>query len=222
MPEAMTAHLILRVFAGLQDYAACFQAMQDFNAARNSTTPDEIWLLQHQAVLTQGQAGKPEHIIAPTDLPIVQSDRGGQVTWHGPGQLIVYFLLDLNRLGWHVRDLVNYAENAMIEVLAQFGINAYAKADAPGVYVQEQKIGSLGFKIRKGCSYHGLSLNIDCHLDGFAVINPCGYAGLQMVRVCDLCTTKDMITPSYAQVISAFVDYFQSSQVFASVTRKSA
>lgn len=217
MPVATAPELILREWTGLQDYAACFRAMREFNATRSPNTPDEIWLLQHSAVLTQGQAGKPEHIIAPTHLAIVQSDRGGQVTWHGPGQLIVYFLLDLNRLGWHVRDLVNYAENTMIQVLAQFGIQAHAKADAPGVYVQAQKIGSLGFKIRKGCSYHGLSLNIDCDLTGFAVINPCGYAGLQMVRLCDLCTP----CPTLQQVMTAFVNTIQASLVFASVTRKS-
>ncbi|WP_114501570.1 lipoyl(octanoyl) transferase LipB, partial [Escherichia coli] len=126
------------------------------------------------------------HILIPSHIPVVQTDRGGQVTWNGPGQLVAYFLFDLNRLGWNVRTLVSYAENLMIALLKKYGIEAYAKADAAGVYVAERKIGSLGFKIRKGRSYHGLALNIDCDLSGFQTINPCGYAGLEMVRIQDL------------------------------------
>ncbi|NNG99371.1 lipoyl(octanoyl) transferase LipB [Acinetobacter sp. ANC 5414] len=178
--------LIIRQFNQLTPYLDRFQDMKSLTENRDENTPDELWILQHHEVLTQGQAGKPEHILMPSNIPVVQTDRGGQVTWHGPGQLVAYFMFDLNRLGWNVRTLVSYAENLMIELLKKYGIEAYAKPDAPGVYVAERKIGSLGFKIRKGRSYHGLALNIDCDLTGFHTINPCGYAGLEMVRVMDL------------------------------------
>ncbi|WP_425917100.1 lipoyl(octanoyl) transferase LipB [Acinetobacter sp. TSRC1-2] len=178
--------LIIRQFNQLTPYPDRFQDMKNLTENRDENTPDELWILQHHEVLTQGQAGKPEHILMSSNIPVVQTDRGGQVTWHGPGQLVAYFMFDLNRLGWNVRTLVSYAENLMIELLKKYGIEAYAKPDAPGVYVNERKIGSLGFKIRKGRSYHGLALNIDCDLFGFHTINPCGYAGLEMVRVMDL------------------------------------
>ena len=179
-------NLIIRQFNQLTPYLDRFQDMKKLTETRDENTPDELWILQHHEVLTQGQAGKPEHILMSSNIPVVQTDRGGQVTWHGPGQLVAYFMFDLNRLGWNVRTLVSYAENLMIELLNKYGIEAYAKPDAPGVYVNERKIGSLGFKIRKGRSYHGLALNIDCDLSGFHTINPCGYAGLEMVRVMDL------------------------------------
>jgi len=190
-----------------------FEAMKGLTNTRDESTPDEIWLLQHHAVLTQGQAGKPEHILHTSDLPIVQSDRGGQVTWHGPGQLVAYFLFDLNRLKWHVRTLVSFAETLMIDLLKKYGIEAYAKADAPGVYVNEHKIGSLGFKIRRGRSYHGFALNIDCALDGFQTINPCGYAGLEMVRIQDLVQNN----PDFTQLCQDIVEYFQRSEYFNQV-----
>ena len=145
-------NLIIRQFNELTPYLERFQEMKSLTENRDENTPDELWILQHHDVLTQGQAGKPEHILQATQLPIVQSDRGGQVTWHGPGQLVAYFMFDLNRLGWNVRTLVTYAENLMITLLKKYKIEAYAKADAPGVYVAERKIGSLGFKIRKGRS----------------------------------------------------------------------
>ncbi|MDN5513123.1 lipoyl(octanoyl) transferase LipB [Acinetobacter sp.] len=178
--------LIIRQFNQLTPYLDRFQDMKTLTENRDENTPDELWILQHHDVLTQGQAGKPEHILLPSNIPVVQTDRGGQVTWHGPGQLVAYFMFDLNRLGWNVRTLVSYAENLMIGLLKKYDIEAYAKPDAPGVYVAERKIGSLGFKIRKGRSYHGLALNIDCDLFGFHTINPCGYAGLEMVRIQDL------------------------------------
>lgn len=190
-----------------------FEAMKALTNTRDESTPDEIWLLQHHAVLTQGQAGKPEHILHTSDFPIVQSDRGGQVTWHGPGQLVAYFLFDLNRLKWHVRTLVSFAETLMIDLLKKYGIEAYAKADAPGVYVNEHKIGSLGFKIRRGRSYHGFALNIDCALDGFQTINPCGYVGLEMVRIQDL--VQDY--PDFTQLCQDIVEYFQRSEYFNQV-----
>ena len=179
-------NLIIRQFNELTPYLDRFQDMKTLTETRDENTPDELWILQHHDVLTQGQAGKPEHILMSSTIPVVQTDRGGQVTWHGPGQLVAYFMFDLNRLGWNVRTLVSYAENLMIDLLKKYDINAYAKPDAPGVYVAERKIGSLGFKIRKGRSYHGLALNIDCDLSGFHTINPCGYAGLEMVRIQDL------------------------------------
>lgn len=182
----MSQQLKVRYFNQPQDYADTFATMKQFTHQRDEHTADELWLLQHHAVLTQGQAGKAEHILIPSQLPVVQTDRGGQVTWHGEGQLVAYFLFDLNRLKWNVRQLVDFAEHMMIDILAKYGIHAYAKKDAPGVYVDERKIGSLGFKIRKGRSYHGFSLNVDCDLTGFQTINPCGYAGLEMVRICDL------------------------------------
>lgn len=178
--------LIIRQFNQLTPYLDRFQHMKSFTENRDENTADELWILQHFEVLTQGQAGKAEHILLPSDIPVVQTDRGGQVTWHGPGQLVAYFMFDLNRLGWNVRSLVSYTENLMIELLKKYDIEAYAKPDAPGVYVADRKIGSLGFKIRKGRSYHGFALNIDCDLSGFHTINPCGYAGLEMIRLMDL------------------------------------
>lgn len=178
--------LIIRQFNQLTPYLDRFQHMKSFTENRDENTADELWILQHLEVLTQGQAGKAEHILLPSDIPVVQTDRGGQVTWHGPGQLVAYFMFDLNRLGWNVRSLVSYTENLMIELLKKYDIDAYAKPDAPGVYVADRKIGSLGFKIRKGRSYHGFALNIDCNLSGFHTINPCGYAGLEMIRMMDL------------------------------------
>ena len=180
--------LIIRHFDEPQDYASTFAAMRALTEQRDAHTPDELWLLEHHDVLTQGQAGKPEHILFNhLNLPVVQTDRGGQVTWHGRGQLVVYLLFDLRRLGWNVRELVSHTEAAIIDTLSGYNIAAHARTDAPGVYVGAQKIGSLGFKVRKSCSYHGLSLNIDCDLAGFSQINPCGYAGLEMVRLVDLC-----------------------------------
>lgn len=208
-------NLIIRQFNELTPYLERFQEMKSLTENRDENTPDELWILQHHDVLTQGQAGKPEHILQATQLPIVQSDRGGQVTWHGPGQLVAYFMFDLNRLGWNVRTLVTYAENLMIHLLKKYKIEAYAKADAPGVYVAERKIGSLGFKIRKGRSYHGLALNIDCDLLGFQTINPCGYAGLEMVRVKDLVEDYPFFNDFCADMIETLnhSGYFNQVQV---------
>jgi len=157
-----------------QPYAETWQAMRTFTDERDSDSVDEIWLLQHDPVFTLGQAGKREHILATTDIPIVQSDRGGQVTYHGPGQLIAYTLLDIRRLGLGVRDLVIELERAVINLLASHGITASGRRDAPGVYVGERKIAALGLRIRRGCSYHGLSLNVNMDLAPFNMINPCG------------------------------------------------
>ncbi|MFV5312480.1 lipoyl(octanoyl) transferase LipB [Acinetobacter schindleri] len=206
--------LIIRQYNDLTPYEDRFLEMKALTENRDENTPDELWILQHHDVLTQGQAGKPEHILIPTDIPVIQTDRGGQVTWHGPGQLVAYFMFDLNRLGWNVRMLVSYAENLMIELLKKHNIEAYAKPDAPGVYVNERKIGSLGFKIRKGRSYHGLSLNIDCDLTGFHTINPCGYAGLEMVRINDLVNNP----PKFADLCVEIIETLTSSGYFKDVS----
>lgn len=206
--------LIIRQFTQLTPYADRFQDMKQLTEQRDAETPDELWLLQHPDVLTQGQAGKPEHILIPSNIPVVQTDRGGQVTWHGPGQLVAYFMFDLNRLGWNVRTLVSYAENLMIELLKKYGIEAYAKPDAPGVYVNERKIGSLGFKIRHGRSYHGLALNINCDLGGFHTINPCGYAGLEMVRIHDLIQQNP---PSFENLCVDIIETLENSGYFNKV-----
>lgn len=171
---------------GLVDYQPTFTAMQNFTNNRQSDTEDELWVLQHPAVFTQGMAGKIEHILMPTDIPVIQIDRGGQVTYHGPGQLIVYTLIDFKRRKTSVRDLVHRLENSIIATLKVFGIDAYSDEKRPGVYVAERKIASLGLRIKNGSVYHGLSLNVDMDLEPFHIINPCGYAGLEMVQIRDL------------------------------------
>jgi lipoyl(octanoyl) transferase len=165
--------------------------MRSFTDQRTATTPDEIWCLQHAAVFTQGQAGKPEHLLHSGQIPLVASDRGGQITYHGPGQLVVYPLLDLRRRNLGVRQMVSLLEQSCIELLAHWQIDAYAKADAPGVYVAaektspERKIASLGLRVRKGCCYHGISINVAMDLSPFRQINPCGYAGMNMAQIQD-------------------------------------
>jgi len=168
---------------GLQPYEPISQAMHDFTNTRDETTADEIWLVEHERVFTQGQAGKAEHVLVPGDIPVIQSDRGGQVTYHGPGQQVMYVLLNLKRRKLGVRELVTILEQTVVNTLAELGIEAYPRADAPGVYVDGRKICSLGLRIRKGCSFHGLALNIDMDLSPFLRINPCGYAGLEMTQV---------------------------------------
>jgi lipoyl(octanoyl) transferase len=167
-------------------YLTCLKAMQDHSQIRGSHTADEFWLIEHSAVFTQGQAGKPEHLLSSTDIPLVQSDRGGQVTYHGPGQLLVYTLLDLKRLGLNIRQLVSALQNAVIALLKDYGIHATSRDDAPGVYVDKAKICSLGLRVRRGCCYHGLSLNIDMDLQPFSKINPCGYQNLKVTQLKDL------------------------------------
>lgn len=171
---------------GIRPYLQTWQDMQTFTDQRDADTPDEIWLLQHEAVYTQGQAGKAEHLLHQTDIPVVQSDRGGQITYHGPGQLIAYLLIDVRRKGLGVRQLVTAMEQAVIALLARSGIEAVAKPDAPGVYVAGAKIASLGLRIRRGCSFHGLALNVNLDLTPFSHINPCGYAGLAMTQTATL------------------------------------
>ncbi|MEI7950246.1 MAG: lipoyl(octanoyl) transferase LipB [Gammaproteobacteria bacterium] len=171
---------------GLRPYADVLADMHAFTAERTPDTVDELWLLQHERVFTQGQAGKAEHVLNAGDIPVIQSDRGGQVTYHGPGQLIVYFLLDVRRREAGVRTLVDLIEQSLLRVLASYGIEAELRKSAPGVYVDNRKIAALGLRIRRGCSLHGLSFNIDMDLAPFARINPCGYAGLECTQLRDL------------------------------------
>ncbi|MBA1194553.1 lipoyl(octanoyl) transferase LipB [Pseudomonas entomophila] len=181
----MSACLGVRVL-GLQPYEPVLAAMRRFTEQRDASTADEVWLVEHPPVFTQGQAGKAEHLLVPGDIPVVQSDRGGQVTYHGPGQLVAYLLLDVRRLGFGVRDLVSRIERSLIELLAGYDVQAAAKPDAPGVYVNGAKIASLGLRIRNGRAFHGLALNVDMDLAPFRRINPCGYAGLAMTQLRDL------------------------------------
>ena len=164
-----------------QDYEPVWQAMQDYTDTRDENAADEIWLVEHNPVFTQGQAGKEEHLLMTGDIPVVKVDRGGQVTYHGPGQQVLYVLFNLRRLKIGVRELVTWLEETVIDTLNDFGIKAYAKADAPGVYVSDRKLCSVGLRIRKGCSFHGLALNVNMDLAPFQRINPCGYAGLVMI-----------------------------------------
>ncbi len=196
----MTA-LLVRDF-NLRPYPEMWQAMQQFTQTRQASTPDELWLVEHPPVYTQGQAGKPEHLLMPSNIPLVQTDRGGQITYHGPGQLVAYPLLDLRRHNLGVRDLVTLLENVTIALLAQLGITAQAKADAPGVYVEGKKIASLGLRVRRGCSFHGLSLNVAMDLSPFNAINPCGYAGLQMAQVADY--SQEPLTAIKSRFVNQF------------------
>lgn len=203
------AELIVR-HLGLVDYLPTLEAMRTLTAERDESTPDEIWLLQHPQVFTQGQAGKPEHLLAPGDIPVVQVERGGQVTFHGPGQLVAYLMLDLRRLDLGVRELVTLMEQALVEVLAGYGVEAAPKADAPGVYVAGDKIASLGLRVRRGCSFHGLALNVDMDMMPFQRINPCGYAGLKMTQLKDLVATPpafDEVAKRLEQVLRQRLGY---------------
>jgi lipoyl(octanoyl) transferase len=160
--------------------------MRQFTEQRSTETPDEIWLLQHPPTFTQGQAGKPEHLLDAHNIPVIKIDRGGQITYHGPGQIVAYLLLDLRRWKINVRELVRLMEQAVIDLLAEHGIKAQGRVDAPGVYVDDAKIAALGLKIRNGCCYHGLSLNVDMNMTAFNYINPCGYQGLRVTQMKDL------------------------------------
>lgn len=187
---AAADRLVIRQL-GVQPYEPVWRAMQQFTETRGEDTADELWVLQHPAVFTQGQAGKAEHLLAPGDIPVIQIDRGGQVTYHGPGQLVIYLLVNVRRAAVGVRELVSLIEAAIIDTLASFKVTAEARADAPGVYVGDAKIAQLGLRIRHGCSYHGLSLNVAMDLSPFSRINPCGYAGLAVTQLIDLVDEDD-------------------------------
>jgi len=188
----MSLELIIRKFQR-RDYHQTWQAMKDFTEQRSATTPDEVWLLEHPPVFTQGLAGKPEHLLNPGDIPIIATDRGGQVTYHGPGQLVVYTLFDLRRLNIGIRQLVRLLEQSVIGVLAEYGIVAQNRCDAPGVYVDQAKICSIGLRVRKGCSYHGIAFNVTMDMQPFSRINPCGFQNLRMTQLSELATVDDKV-----------------------------
>lgn len=179
---------------GQLPYGAVWQQLKDFTYKREASTTDEIWLLEHDPVFTQGQAGKPEHVLNPGSIAIVQSDRGGQVTYHGPGQLIMYLLVDIGRKKINVREFVCHIEKAVIELLDGYNIKATTKTNAPGVYVGDAKICSLGLRVRHGRTYHGLSLNVNMDLEPFSRINPCGFSNLEVVQISDLGGPKSVVT----------------------------
>lgn len=176
---------------GLRPYQEIWDAMRACTAARDADSADQIWLVQHPPVYTQGQAGKPEHLLAPGDIPVIQIDRGGQITYHGPGQTVMYLLLDLRRAGIGIRALVSLIEESVIGYLQELGIRAQSRIDAPGVYVDGKKIASLGLRVRGGCTYHGVALNVDMDLEPFSRINPCGLVGMQMTQLRDLDVALD-------------------------------
>lgn len=186
--------VIIRQFNQVMPYQPVWQAMRMFTSQRKPTTTDEIWMLEHLPVFTQGLAGKPEHVLNTHEIPLIQCDRGGQVTYHGPGQLMVYLLLDLNRLNLKTRSFVRAIENSVIDYLKQLGINAQGKEEAPGVYVGEAKIGSIGLRMRKGSSYHGLAFNVAMDLTPFTYINPCGFKGLMMTQIRDYVSNINLPT----------------------------
>jgi lipoyl(octanoyl) transferase len=189
---------------GRVPYEETWHRMQEFTLQRSEDTTDEVWLLEHDPVFTQGQAGKAEHLLAPGDIPVVKVDRGGQVTYHGPGQLVAYVLLDMTRIGSDVRKLVSALENSIVSVLNDYGIESAPRADAPGVYVGDKKICSLGLRIKKGKSFHGLALNVDMDLSPFLRINPCGYAGMEMTQVAHYSSSAPEMKTLITQWVEAF------------------
>lgn len=190
---------------GVQPYQPVWAGMQQFTAQRQHDSEDELWLLEHPPVFTLGRNGKAEHLLDTGDIPVVQTDRGGQVTYHGPGQLVVYLMIDLTRHKLGVRTLVDVIEQSIVRTLAEFGIAASPRPDAPGVYVDEAKIASLGLRVKRGCSFHGLALNVAMDMEPFRRINPCGYAGLAMCQVSDFVPDVDIsaVTAILSRELSA-------------------
>ncbi len=205
-----TAHLMVRRL-GLSDYEPVWRAMQEFTDQRNESTPDELWLVEHPPVFTQGQAGRAEHLLAPGDIPVIQVDRGGQVTYHGPGQIVAYPLVDIRRLGMSVRELVTGIEQSIIDVLNSYAIDAERVKGAPGVYVDGVKIAALGLRVRKGKSFHGLALNIKMDLEPFQRINPCGFEGLQVTNLVAFAeTSMAEAEDRLIRCLSNFLGYYDS------------
>ncbi len=190
---------------GRHAYEPVWRAMQGFTDARNADTPDELWLVEHDPVFTLGQAGKPEHVLMPGDIPVIKVDRGGQVTYHGPGQIVAYPLLDLKRLKIGVRDYVCRIEQAVIDTLDHWNIHAVRRDGAPGVYVNDAKVAALGIRVRRGCTFHGLAFNVDMDLAPYHRINPCGYAGLQVTSMLDLGgpSSLDAVKPVLLEALAA-------------------
>lgn len=198
----MTHNIVIKNL-GLCDYQQTWQKMRDFTLNRNESAPDEIWLLEHPPVFTQGLAGKPEHVLNPGNIPIIQTDRGGQVTYHGPGQLVGYVLFNLRHLKLGVKSYVNLIENSVLQLLADYNIEANTKPGAPGVYVADKKICSIGLKISRGCSYHGIALNVNNDLEPFSRINPCGFQNLQMTKISDFVAVNiDDVGKKFCEKIS--------------------
>ena len=195
MPQALAPPTLIRRL-GQVDYLSTWEAMRAFTTGRDGATPDEIWLLEHPPVYTLGLAGRPEHLLADTGIPLVRTDRGGQITYHGPGQIVVYLLLDLHRRRLGVRELVHRLEGAVVDLLAAHGVQGDRWPGAPGVYVAGAKIAALGLRIKQGCSYHGLALNVDGDLGPFAAIDPCGYPGLRVTRTLEVGIRASMIALS--------------------------
>ncbi|MGH8191081.1 MAG: lipoyl(octanoyl) transferase LipB [Rhodanobacteraceae bacterium] len=197
-PESRTL-LVRRL--GRQPYEPVWHAMQSFTDARGPDSPDELWLVEHDPVFTLGQAGKPEHVLAPGDIPVIHVDRGGQVTYHGPGQIVAYPLLDLRRLHLGVRELVRRIEQAVIDTLAEWNIEGVRREGAPGVYVADAKIAALGLRVRHGCCFHGLAFNVAMDLEPFGRINPCGYAGLSVTQMLDLSGPSRLVEVEEALIV---------------------
>ncbi|TKE92179.1 lipoyl(octanoyl) transferase LipB [Vibrio kanaloae] len=196
---------------GRQDYEPVWKAMHKFTDERTEEDVDQVWLVEHNPVFTQGQAGKAEHVLNAGDIPVVQSDRGGQVTYHGPGQLVAYFLINIRRKKFGVRDLVTHIENLVINTMKAYNIDSAARPDAPGVYVDGKKICSLGLRIRRGCSFHGLALNVNMDLSPFLRINPCGYQGMEMTQVNQLGGPSELenVEQQLIQELVELLDYDQ-------------
>ena len=217
-PSQSTRRLLIR-HLGRQPYEPVWAAMKEFTDRRDGDTPDELWLVEHDPVFTQGLAGKPEHVLNPGNIPIVQTDRGGQVTYHGPGQVVAYPLLNLKRLGLGVRCLVDRLEQSVIDVLAGQGIEGQRREGAPGVFVDQAKIASIGLKVRRDCTYHGLAFNVDMDLSPFALINPCGFAGLAMTDLGRLTETAswdgaaEALSTVICQLLGYYPEYSQSASI---------
>ncbi len=209
----MILHPLTARWLGRQPYEPVWAAMRAFTDARDAATPDQIWLLDHDPVFTLGQAGKPEHVLAPGDIPVLKVDRGGQVTYHGPGQLIAYPMLDLRRLGIGVRELVTRLEQVGIDLLAEFDIAAERRAGAPGLYVDGRKIMAIGIRVRRGCTFHGIALNADMDLEPFLRINPCGYRGLEVTRIADFGPS-----PALVELAGRYLRCFAATFGFADCT----
>lgn len=205
-------------YLGMVDYEPVWQAMQAFTNNRDESTRDEVWILQHPPVFTQGQSGKAEHVLAPGDIPVVQVDRGGQVTYHGPGQIVAYLLIDIKRRKIGVRALVNSIEEAIIRVLSGYGVNGQRREGAPGIYVDDAKIAALGLRVRRGCSFHGLAFNIDMDLEPFSRINPCGFQGLAVTQLAAQST--DGAKVEIGQVENALVAQLAEALGYSGTTRK--
>ena len=215
----MKQPLVIRQL-GVMDYETVWHAMQEFTDTRDDSDHDELWLVEHPPVFTQGQAGKEEHLLMPGDIPVVKVDRGGQVTYHGPGQQVLYPMINIRRRKMGVRELVTLIEDSIINMLAKYDINAAAKPDAPGVYVSDKKIASLGLRIRKGCSFHGLAINVNMDLSPYLRINPCGYAGLEMIQTIDL-NGPDNVTEAGTGLVTELIELLNADPISHQIGLKS-